>query len=162
MQQLDVAPPLIAPTRREAVDCLFVIRMDEIEFVDAHEPADIDNLDRADPSRRFGSISAPANDWAVDCYRHEGYSGQVSAYPATPTPWNVSRSRRSNRIVNLHSAAARASTARATVLTTGQFERAGAAPQILPTALFRAHYVGPCPGPSESMGQGEVRENTHA
>ncbi|RZL84819.1 MAG: hypothetical protein EOP66_02355 [Sphingomonas sp.] len=86
MQQLDVAPPLIAPIRREAVDCLFVIGPDEIEFVNAHGPADIDNLDRADPSRRFGSISAPADDWAVDCDMHEGYSGQVSAYPATLAP----------------------------------------------------------------------------
>ena len=46
------------------------------------------------------------------------------------------------------------------VITTNRFERAGAASEILPTALFRAHYVGPCPGPPETLGKGEVGENT--
>ena len=49
-----------------------------------------------------------------------------------------------------------------TVLTASRFERAGAAPQILPKALLRAHYVGPCPGPPERLGKGEAGENTRA
>jgi hypothetical protein len=48
------------------------------------------------------------------------------------------------------------------VVTTNRFERGGAAPQTLPTALFRAHYVGPCQGPRESLDKGKVGESTRA
>ena len=49
-----------------------------------------------------------------------------------------------------------------TIVTTSRIDRAGVAPQILPTAVLRAHYVGPCTNRSDSTGQGRVEENTSA
>jgi len=86
MPQLDIAPLLIALIPREAVDCLFLLGLDEIESANAHGPAGTYNLDLGDPARRFGPITASAYDRAVGRYKDEGYSGQVPAYPATPTP----------------------------------------------------------------------------
>ncbi|WP_298814715.1 hypothetical protein [uncultured Sphingomonas sp.] len=86
MPQLGVEPLVIALIPREAVDCLFLIGLDEIESANQHGPAGTFNLDLADPSRRFGPITALAFDRAVGRYRDEGYTGYVPAYPATPTP----------------------------------------------------------------------------
>jgi hypothetical protein len=49
-----------------------------------------------------------------------------------------------------------------TVVTTSRIDRAGGAPQILPMALLRARYVGPCPGQHESTGKGQIKENSSA
>ncbi|RYY10134.1 MAG: hypothetical protein EON55_16945 [Alphaproteobacteria bacterium] len=49
-----------------------------------------------------------------------------------------------------------------TIVTTSRIDRAGVAPQILPTASLRAHYVGPCPDGRDGTGEGQVEGNTSA
>lgn len=49
-----------------------------------------------------------------------------------------------------------------TIVTTSYIDRAGAASQILPTAVLRAPYVGPCPKQGKSAGEAQVGESTKA
>jgi len=86
MAQLEISMLFIALLSREAIDCLFLIELGEIEYNNEHGPAGIFNLNFADNLRRFGPISRESFGQAVDKYRREGFSGDVPDYPAAPTP----------------------------------------------------------------------------
>ncbi|RYD28720.1 MAG: hypothetical protein EOP89_01790 [Lysobacteraceae bacterium] len=47
-----------------------------------------------------------------------------------------------------------------TIITTSRIDRIGGAPQILPTTMLRARYVGPCPDRRGSTGEGKAPANT--
>lgn len=85
MEQLEISMLFIALLPREAIGCLFLIELGEIEYKNEHGPAGIFNLNLADNSRMFGPISHESFGQAVDKYRREGFSGDVPDYATPPT-----------------------------------------------------------------------------
>lgn len=85
MHQLDIGTLFIALLPREAVDCLFLIELSDIENKNEHGAPGVFRLDVSDNLRRFGPVSKEAFDRAILQYRREGFSGDVPEYPAFPT-----------------------------------------------------------------------------
>ncbi|MGR6331444.1 hypothetical protein ACU5AX_20475 [Sphingomonas sp. XXL09] len=81
IKQLGSDTLLIALVSREGVDLLFLIGLDEIAADNEFGPPGVFKLDPNDEGRRFGPIGRPAYDVAVTRLRHEGFSGDLPAYP---------------------------------------------------------------------------------